>query len=198
MHRNKLIGDLEAYRTRHPGEAATADRFLDFVRHHQRCFHRDCLPGHVTASAWLIDPGGSRVLLTHHRKLNRWLQPGGHCDGDSDTLRTALREAAEESGLEVETCSDAPLDIDIHAIPARKPFPSRKAAPARNAGPAHAAEPAHFHYDVRYALRATSDDFTVGEESHALAWVGFADLADYTREPSILRMLAKWRLVRAM
>ena len=138
------------------------------------------------------------MLLTHHRKLNRWLQPGGHCDGDSDTLRTALREAAEESGLEVETCSDAPLDIDIHAIPARKPFPSRKVAAARNAGPAHAAEPAHFHYDVRYALRATSDDFTVGEESHALAWVGFADLADYTREPSILRMLAKWRLVRAM
>ena len=191
MHRNKLIGDLEAYRAHHPQEAATADRFLDFVRHHQRCFHRDCLPGHVTASAWLIDPGGSRVLLTHHRKLNRWLQPGGHCDGDPDTLRTALREAAEESGLAVETCSVAPLDIDIHAIPARKPFPSRKAAPAR------AAEPAHLHYDVRYALRAKSDEFTVGEESHALAWVGFADLADYTREASILRMLAKWRQLRA-
>ena len=185
MHRNKLIGDLEAYRTRHPGEAATADRFLDFVRHHQRCFHRDCLPGHVTASAWLIDPGGGRVLLTHHRKLSRWLQPGGHCDGDPDTLRTALREAAEESGLTVEACLDAPLDIDVHAIPARKASPTR------------AAEPAHFHYDVRYALRARSDDFVVSEESHALAWVGFAELADYTRETSILRMLAKWRLVRA-
>ena len=191
MLRNKLIRDLEGYRARHPNEAATADQFLDFVRRHQRCFHRDCLPGHVTASAWLIDPGGSRVLLTHHRKLNRWLQPGGHCDGDPDTSRTALREAAEESGLEVETCSDAPLDIDIHGIPARKPFPSRKAAPARPA------EPAHFHYDVRYALRATSDHFIVGEESHALAWVGFADLTDYTSEPSILRMLAKWRLLKA-
>ncbi|MCY4214264.1 MAG: NUDIX hydrolase [Gammaproteobacteria bacterium] len=185
MHRNKLIGDLEAYRVRNPGEAATADRFLDFVRSHKRCFHRDCLPGHVTASAWLIDPGGSRALLTHHRKLNRWLQPGGHCDGDSDTLRAAVREAAEESGLEVETCSEVPLDIDIHAIPARKAGPGRKA------------EPAHFHYDVRYALRAGSDDFTVGEESHALAWVSFADLTDYTREPSILRMLAKWRGFRA-
>ncbi len=191
MHRNKLIGDLEAYRARHPGEAATADRFLDFVRSHKRCFHRDCLPGHVTASAWLIDPGGGRVLLTHHRKLNRWLQPGGHCDGDSDTLRTALREAAEESGLAVETCSAAPLDIDIHAIPARK------ARPPRKAGPPRAAEPAHFHFDVRYALRAQSDDFTVGEESHALAWVGFAELADFTREASIARMLAKWRLIRA-
>ena len=191
MHRNKLIGDLEAYREQHPREAATADRFLDFVRRHQRCFQRDCLPGHVTASAWLIDPAGSRVLLTHHRKLNRWLQPGGHCDGDPDTLRTALREAAEESGVGVEACSEAPLDIDIHAIPARKPFPSHKAAPARPA------EPAHFHYDLRYVLRATSDEFTVGEESHALAWVGFADLADYTREPSILRMLAKWQGFRA-
>ena len=179
MHRNKLIDDLEDYRTRHPGEAATADRFADFVRGHRRCFHRDCLPGHVTASAWLVDPGGGRALLTHHRKLNRWLQPGGHCDGDPDTLRTALREAAEESGLTVEACSDAPLDIDIHAIPAR------------------AAEPAHYHFDVRYALQAKSNDFVVGEESHALAWVGFADLGDYTREASIARMLAKWRLIRA-
>lgn len=76
MHRNKLIDDLEDYRARHPGEAATADRFADFVRGHRRCFHRDCLPGHVTASAWLVDPGGGRTLLTHHRKLNRWLQPG--------------------------------------------------------------------------------------------------------------------------
>ena len=175
MHRNKLIGDLEAYRARHPGEAATADRFVDFVRRHGRCFHRDCLPGHVTASAWLIDPGGGRALLTHHRKLNRWLQPGGHCDGDPDTLQTALREAAEECGVAVEACSEAPLDIDIHAIPAR------------------AAEPAHFHYDVRYALRAKSEDFAVSEESHALAWVGFADLAGYTREASIARMLAKWQ-----
>ena len=185
MHRNKLIGDLEAYRERHPDETATANRFLEFVRRHERCFHRDCLPGHVTGSAWLIDPNGGRVLLTHHRKLNRWLQPGGHCDGDPDTLRTALREAAEESGVAVEACSDVPLDIDIHAIPARK------------AGPARAAEPAHFHYDVRYALRAKSDDFAVSEESHALAWVGFADLAGYTREPSIARMLAKWQRVKA-
>ena len=177
MHRNKLIGDLEAYRARHPVEATTAERFVDFVRGHQRCFDRDCLPGHVTASAWLIDPGGCRVLLTHHRKLNRWLQPGGHCDSDPDTLRTALREAAEESGLAVDACSNSPLDIDIHAIPAR------------------AAEPAHLHYDVRYALRAKSDDFAVSAESHALAWVEFADVADYSREPSILRMLAKWQLL---
>ena len=174
MHRNKLIRDLEAYRAAHPGESATADRFVEFVRRHRRCFHRNCLPGHVTASAWLVDPNGSRTLLTHHRKLNRWLQPGGHCDGDPDTLRTALREAAEESGLEVEARSDVPLDIDIHAIPARK------------------AEPAHTHYDVRYALRAKSADFTVTEESHALAWVRFGDLANYTREASIARMLAKW------
>ena len=191
MHRNKLIGDLEAYRVRHPGEAATADRFVDFLRGHRRCFHRDCLPGHVTASAWLVDPSGDRTLLTHHRKLNRWLQPGGHCDGEPDTLRTALREAAEESGLAVEACSEAPLDIDIHFIPARVLIPSRIAGLTRDA------EPAHFHYDVRYALRAKSDDFAISEESHALAWVDFADLANYTREPSILRMLTKWRLVRA-
>ena len=91
--------------------------------------------GHITGSAWVVDPAGSRLLLTHHRKLGKWLQLGGHSDGEPDTLAVALREAREESGLRVRPISNAVLDIDIHTIPALK------------------GEPAHLHYDVRFALR---------------------------------------------
>ena len=175
MHRRRLIEALRHYQQRHPQERDVTTRFLRFVRGHERCFHRDCLPGHVTASAWLVDPARRRVLLTHHVKLNRWLQPGGHCDGHPATLEVALREAAEETGLAVAPCLPAPLDIDIHAIPRRGP------------------EAAHHHYDVRYALIAAGENFQVSAESHALAWAPFAELTAYTREPSVLRMLAKWR-----
>jgi hypothetical protein len=81
MHRRGLIGLLEDYGRRHPAESAVVERFLAFVREHERCFERDCFPGHVTGSAWLVNGAGTHVLLTHHKKLGRWLQLGGHADG---------------------------------------------------------------------------------------------------------------------
>lgn len=168
---------LANYTTRYPQESATIDRFhslLDtagnpYDRHH-------FVPGHITASCWLVDPTGTSVLFTHHRKLNRWLQPGGHCDGDPDVLDAALREADEETGLkDLETVSPEIFDLDIHPIPARK------------------ADPEHFHYDVRFAIRATGTlDYTVSGESHDLAWIPLTKLETYTTEPSILRMAQKW------
>ncbi len=178
-HRSRLIAQLESYARRYSAEAETVARFLDFVRGHERCFERDCLPGHVTGSAWLLDPSRQRVLLTRHRKLNRWLQPGGHCDGDPDTLAVAIREAEEESGLAVNRLTSTPLDIDIHRIPARGP------------------EPAHLHFDVRYALAAQTEAFTVSDESDALAWVHIQALETCTNEISILRMREKWVMAAA-
>ncbi len=175
MHRHKLIASLTAYARRYPDEAALTQRFLNFVGGHERCFERDCLPGHVTGSAWIVCPRGRRVLLTHHKKLGRWLQPGGHSDGQPDTLVVALREAREESGLAVRAVSAEPIDIDIHAIPAT------------------ATEPAHKHFDVRYALRALSENYVVSDESHALAWVCLDDLESLTTEASVLRLRTKWR-----
>lgn len=101
MHRRKLLQYLDDYRLRFPQEAAVVDRFVAFVEDEPRCFERDCWRGHVTGSAWLVDPDRSAVLLTHHRKLNIWVQLGGHSDGDPDTLAVAQREAEEESGLQV-------------------------------------------------------------------------------------------------
>lgn len=176
MHRRPLLAALERYRRAHPAEGEVTDRFRSFVDRRPDAFERTCLEGHVTASAWLVDAAGARVLLTHHRKLGRWLQLGGHTDGDADTLRSALREAQEESGLvDLGPVDRAIFDLDIHPIPAR------------------GREPAHLHYDVRYAIRATGDDrFVVSHESVDLAWVPIAELAAVTEEPSMQRMAAKW------
>lgn len=175
MHRRGLIRLLEDYGRGHPAESAVVERFLAFVRGHERCFERDCFPGHVTGSAWLVNGAGTHVLLTHHKKLGRWLQLGGHADGETDPLLAATREAEEESGLAVEPVGEAVFDVDIHEIPARGP------------------DPLHLHYDVRFALRCReNEDFRVSDESHDLAWVPLANLSEYTKEESVLRMARKW------
>ena len=179
MHRRRLKALLATYRGQWPQELATVARFDAFIDSHPDCFHRSCRVGHITSSAWLVDITGDRVLLVHHRKLERWLQPGGHSDGDPDTLAVALREAREESGLDVRTLDDAIFDIDVHRIPAR----SR--------------EPAHFHFDVRFLIQAEHDRFRVSEESHALAWVPAVGLGTFADGESVLRMARKWLVRRA-
>ncbi len=176
MHRDPLLRLLTHYLERHPEERACVRRFIDFVRAHPDCFDRTLAVGHVTGSAWLVDDAGGRVLLTHHRKLERWLQLGGHCDGDPDALNVAMREAVEESGLtDLHPVSSEIFDLDIHEIPAR------------------GGAPAHLHYDARFAIRSTGDDtFTVSDESHALAWIDIIHLHEKTTEESMLRMSRKW------
>jgi 8-oxo-dGTP pyrophosphatase MutT (NUDIX family) len=112
----------------------------------------------------------------HHRKLDRWLQPGGHADGDVDLARVALREAQEETGVAGLCVEGGIFDIDRHRIPARGD------------------EPEHWHYDVRYVVRAGADErFTVNPESRALAWRSVAEVAaDDSLDASLRRMAHKW------
>ncbi len=180
MNRQDVIDLLLDYRRRYADESATIDRFEAFVTSEPRCFQRDCWSGHVTGSAWIVNLKQTHVLLTHHRKLNRWLQLGGHSDGDNRPLRVACREAVEESGLVVEPIRDVLFDIDIHLIPARQD------------------DPAHHHFDARFALRAVaSDAYRVSDESHALRWVKIEEIDAFTTEPSMLRMAGKWLQQRA-
>jgi len=170
---------FEAYAQAHRDEAATAALFRGFLAEHAQCFERTLTPGHFTGSAWLVSGDGQRVLLTHHRKLGRWLQLGGHADGDPDLARVALREAQEESGLTgLALDGEAIFDLDRHRIPAR------------------GVEPEHWHYDVRYVVRAESDEnFAVSAESLALAWrpvVEIAVDAEADADASLRRMAAKW------
>jgi 8-oxo-dGTP pyrophosphatase MutT (NUDIX family) len=176
MHRKLLLDQLSAYAAAHPAETETITRFQDFVTSHEDCFERSLNIGHITGSAWIVSADGSETLLTHHRKLNCWLQLGGHADGDPDVAAVALKEACEESGLdEFEALDHTIFDLDIHRIPARKN------------------EAEHLHYDVRYLLRATGNtDFTVSEESHDLRWVPIEQVQDLTTEESMLRMVRKW------
>jgi len=184
VHRQNLLKLLENYRTRNPDESVVVNRFVSFVSANPRCFERDCWVGHVTGSVWLVNSTGSQVLLTHHKKLGRWLQLGGHSDGDADTARVALREAQEESGLDVslgfvqgkqQMCTDI-FDIDVHEIPARKD------------------DPAHYHFDVRFVVQCLShENYLVSDESHDLAWVNIAEIESFTLESSILRMKQKWQ-----
>lgn len=176
MHRQPLLAQLAAYRLANPSEAETADRFIGFVNAHADCFERSLAIGHITGSAWVVSADGSEILLTHHRKLGRWLQLGGHADGDPDVIAVALKEAREESGLErFELVGTGIFDLDVHPIPARK------------------LEPEHLHYDVRFVFRATGETcYTVSEESHDLRWVPLDEVAMLTQEESMLRMVRKW------
>ena len=174
MHRTNLLDRLVEYVERYPEEQAVARLFSEFVTTHDDCFERTCEVGHITGSAWVVDRSGRRALLTHHRKLDMWIQLGGHSDGDPDTLNVAKREANEESGLVISPVHSDIFDIDRHVIPARKD------------------EPEHFHYDVRFLFQAQSDDFQVTDESFALQWVGVDDVSERTTELSVLRMRTKW------
>jgi len=181
MHRDLLLDLLQAYAALHPEESETVQIFRSFVADNARCFERDLWAGHVTGSCWLVNGAGTHVLLTHHRKLGRWLQLGGHSDGDPQTLRVAVREAQEESGLRVRPLTEQIFDLDIHEIPARR------------------VDPAHFHFDVRFALQTVGGDrFSVSDESLDLAWVPIGELETYTDEWSVLRMAEKWRQFREL
>ena len=176
-----LADDFRRHAAVRPAQAAVAAEFVELLDDPRDPFRRERLEGHFTASAWLADRSGSRVLLTHHRKLGRWLQPGGHADGDRDLARVALREAEEESGLRGLRVEPAIFDLDRHWIPE------------------HRGEPGHWHYDVRYVVRAGDDeDFVVGEESLALAWRGIqAVAADAGADPSLRRMARRWLVERS-
>lgn len=184
MHRLPLNNLLVRYAAAWPAEAATAQRFLEFVARHEQCLYRTCLPGHVTASAWITDAGDRHALLTHHTKLGRWLQLGGHVDGEPHVEQAALREAREESGMrdiELVHWSEhlVPLDLDVHGIPAR------------------GNEPAHEHWDVRFWLRAAPGQaLVVSAESRALRWVAGSGLGALTTEDSVLRLYRKVEALR--
>jgi 8-oxo-dGTP pyrophosphatase MutT (NUDIX family) len=177
MSRSRLSSAFARYAADFPDEADVATQFDAFLGSGSDVFERRHEHAHFTGSAWVVSADGRRVLLTHHRKLNLWLQPGGHADGDEDLAGVALREAEEETGVPGLYLEDGVVfDLDRHRIPARK------------------ADPEHWHYDARYVVRCGVDeDFVVSEESHALAWRDIEAVAnDADADPSVRRMARKW------
>jgi 8-oxo-dGTP pyrophosphatase MutT (NUDIX family) len=185
MSRRPLLHMLAHYRDAFPDEAPVVDRICRLIERHADCFERTCRPGHITAAAWIVSTDRRRALLTHHRKLDRWLQLGGHADGHDEVEEVALREAREESGLahfEIVPINGVlmPFDIDVHEIPARYDADGQLI------------EDAHEHHDIRFLMVAKSDDAPrVSEESHEVAWCTPDEVLQRTNEESILRMLRK-------
>jgi len=181
MHRQALLGLLDRYRVRYPAESESATRIRSLVAEHPNCFDRDCRPGHITASAWIVSHDHKRVLFTHHRKLDRWLQLGGHADGDPNPLEVALREAREESGmLDFRVLwsgeDQTPFDVDVHLIPP------------------YGGEPEHEHHDIRFLLEAAADqELVISAESNDLRWFPMNELDQILDEESLLRLDRKAR-----
>jgi len=144
---------------------------LAWIDAHPDAHRRSCLAGHLTASALLLDAAGERALLTLHRKLGRWLQLGGHCDGDANLPAVALRECLEESGIPGLRIDPEPVDLDVHRIPAR------------------AGEPEHWHLDTRFLVRAPEGAREqAGDESHALGWFSAGEARTLAADDSLLRL----------
>ncbi|ODT60502.1 hypothetical protein ABS71_17320 [bacterium SCN 62-11] len=169
-------------------EADSLGRMRQFLASSPEVFQRSHIPGHFTGSALVCDPHLTRVALTHHTKLDKWLQFGGHADGDDNLARVALREAEEESGLprlnyldfeEALGCPHhpVPFDLDIHEIPAR------------------GSEPAHLHYDVRFVVVSQTQALQMNEESQQLGWFSLAEAREKTQEESMLRQFQKLELL---
>ena len=153
-------------------------RMRAFVAAHEDCFRRSLLIGHITASCWIVDPGRGQALLAWHKRLDRWLQMGGHVEPEDQTLLgAALREAREESGLtSVRAVVASLFDLDIHPIPARR------------------GEPDHLHYDVRFLFNADpGEPLAASPESRAVAWVRLDAVVERNPDASMRRMVKKTR-----
>jgi 8-oxo-dGTP pyrophosphatase MutT (NUDIX family) len=160
-------------------ESVVVNQFLELLKH-PRAYHRDHLPGHITGSAWIVNKSRTKTLLIQHAKLKRWLQPGGHADGERNILNVARREAEEETGLKrFKIISESIFDLDIHLIPDLKDFPQ------------------HWHYDVRFLFEGDeNDELVISDESTGLTWFELHSLKELTENnSSIMRMVHKTNIL---
>jgi 8-oxo-dGTP pyrophosphatase MutT (NUDIX family) len=179
MPRQPVLTLLRAHAARQldPHEAAMTADTIRFVEEHADCLLRSCAPGHLTGSAWIVSPDRTLTLLTHHLKLDKWLQLGGHADGEGDLRAVARREAREESGLAgLRAVAPEIFDLDRHWIPPRK------------------ADPGHYHFDLRFMFEADpGEPLAISNESKDLAWVEMGRVITLNPEESMARMVRKSR-----
>ena len=178
--REALKQSLGNYQSRYEAESGFREKMLALLAF-PNCFERSLLHAHFTASAWVVDESFEQALLTHHAKLDKWLQLGGHADGVEDLMEVAKKELGEESGLtQVKLHSNAIFDIDIHTIPERKGVPQ------------------HDHYDVRFLFVADQEEKIVfNHESKEVTWVPLASIPSLCNgNDSIVRMIQKTEVIR--
>ena len=179
-----LVGTSEARAAWHhvapihvPALADVRRKFFELTALEPGALDRSTTPGHLTGSALVFNSDATETLLLFHTKLQRWLQPGGHADGEANLARVALKEATEETGIEGLEIVDPAVDIDIHNV-----------AP-------EGAEPI-LHYDVRFVVIAPQGAQPVGNhESEDIKWVSLDDLDDYDLDEGHHRLIAAGKAV---
>jgi 8-oxo-dGTP pyrophosphatase MutT (NUDIX family) len=175
----RLLGELRDYGPADVLEAHHHEAIVGLLMGSPAAFSRDHFtPGHITASCFVIDPGECQLLLHHHRRLDRWLQMGGHVEGDETPAEAALREGSEESGLtDLELACDGIFDLDVHPIPAGK------------------GEPDHLHFDIRYLARTSAPHAIAldASESNDLTWVALDRAEELLCEEAGSRVIRKIR-----
>ena len=170
-----LLQSIKKYNPDNVEIEITKQRFLQFIEQNSNCLLRSNLNGHITASAFVVDFNANKLLLLHHKKLNKWLQPGGHCDGEENTLSVAIKEVFEETGIQIIPKNQVIIDLDIHTIPEKNQIPE------------------HEHFDIRYLFEANSNSNIVkNHESIALKWVEIDAISLFTEEESISRFVRKF------
>ena len=179
MHRENLLQLLERYKTPFLEEAAMVSRTQRFIMNHHNCFDRSLASGHVTGSSWVVNPDRTHALMLHHRKLDLWLQPGGHADGDTDIHNVVIKETSEESGIAVDAIkllNHEIFDVDIHTIYASQ------------------YDPRHEHFDIRFLLEIDDKQTIPGnDESHQIGWVPLNNIQQFNNFRSLYRMTRKTR-----
>ena len=162
---------IDGFDARDSARREAKDQTLAFIDSHPNAHQRSCMLGHLTSSALVLDHAKYCALLTFHRNLGRWLQLGGHADGDANLVGVALREAEEESGISNLLIDPVPIDIDIHKIPA------------------HQGVPEHLHFDVCFLVQAGPGVIPrISNESLDLRWFGLDDLDGISADDRLRRL----------
>ena len=163
---------IKNYKSNYIEELVYKEKMLELIDTCDDCFLRQCRVGHFTASAFLLNKNMNHVCLMHHTKLDKWLQLGGHCDGDPDILNVSIKEASEESGIKnIKPLTSDIFDMDIHLVPK-----------ILNDEP-------HYHFDIRFLLHAYDDDTLIkNHESKELKWV---QKFDKELSQNLIRMFEK-------
>lgn len=179
MTREDLLLQLKQYQASDDHQLQMQRWISEFVLNDENCFNRNNFYGHITASAWVIDQHNEKALLTLHRKLKLWLQPGGHADNDADVLAVAQREVAEECGLTHLQTIGGIFDLDVHTIPAI------------------GNDPSHYHFDIRYLLQLQSaQPIVMSDESLDLIWYRPEEIYHINTDASVIRLCQKWQKLK--
>lgn len=177
IKKEEILAQLEGYSTSYLEEQAFLSQTVSFVKNTALPCSRNTLEGHLTASAWILNSDKSSALLIHHKKLDRWFQPGGHIeDHDTSLLSASMREAKEECGIQdPKVWSPEIFDIDVHTIPKRKEVPE------------------HLHYDIRFCFIATNNEYKADlTEVKGIKWVTLSEcILQADKMGSVSRMALK-------